>query len=197
MSEPMQKSAEKPLEGFRNIFDRYYQPLCHLGKYYLQDEDEAKGVVQDAFVRFWEMSDVWDSDAEIRNLLFTIVKNRCLNVLKRRQRLAVHHDRIRQQELRWQQESLSRVGADYLELDELKEKIETSVKNLPEHCRRIFEMSRYEDLKNKEIAEKLGISQKTVESHMTNALRILRKDLKDYLPWVFALITIHSHSGKF
>jgi len=87
-------------------------------------------------------------------------------------------------------ESLSRIGENYLEFNELKEKIDLAIKNLPEHCRVVFEMSRFEDLKNREIEEKLGISQKTVEAHLTKALKILRNDLKDYLPVIIAITKI-------
>jgi RNA polymerase sigma-70 factor (ECF subfamily) len=91
-------------------------------------------------------------------------------------------------EMHYQYESLSRMGSDYLEFNELKEKIDLAIKNLPEHCRIVFEMSRFEELKNREIAEKLGITQKTVEAHLTKALKILRNELKEYLP-VIAVIT--------
>ena len=87
-----------------------------------------------------------------------------------------------------QYESLSRISDNYMELNELKEKIDIAVRQLPEHCRIVFEMSRFDELKNREIAGKLGISQKTVEAHLTKALKILRVDLKDYLP-VIAVIT--------
>jgi RNA polymerase sigma-70 factor (ECF subfamily) len=93
-------------------------------------------------------------------------------------------------EMHYQYESLSRIGDNYLEFNELKEKIDLAIKNLPEHCRVVFEMSRFEDLKNREIEEKLGISQKTVEAHLTKALKILRNDLKDYLPVIIAITKI-------
>lgn len=174
--------------NLRIIFNNYYQPLCHLSQHYLEDEDEAKGVVQEAFVKLWELRQDLNQESNLRNFLFTLVKNNCLNIIKRRQILLKHHEQIRWMEMHYQYESLSRMGDDYLEFDELKEKIDLAIQNLPEHCRVVFEMSRFEDLKNREIAEKLGISQKTVEAHLTKALKILRKDLKDYLP-VIAVIT--------
>jgi RNA polymerase sigma-70 factor (ECF subfamily) len=167
---------------FKNIFKMYFQPLCHLSRHYLEDEDEARGVVQEAFVKLWEIRSNLQTDSNLGNFLFTLVKNSCLNILKRRQIILKHHEIIRAKELYYQYESLERVGHDFLEFNELKEKIELAVIKLPEHCRVVFEMSRNEDLKNREIAEKLGVTQKTVEAHLTKALKILRKDLKDYLP---------------
>ncbi|MEI7423883.1 MAG: RNA polymerase sigma-70 factor [Prolixibacteraceae bacterium] len=175
-------------DGFRHIFQQFYQPLYHLSSHYLEDPDEAKEVVQNAFVKLWEVRQNLNEDSNIRNYLFTLVKNNCLNLLKRKQLLLKHHEKLKWMEMHYQYQSLSRMGDDYLEFNELKEKIDQAIKNLPEHCRVVFEMSRFEELKNREIAEKLGVTQKTVEAHLTRALKILRNELKDYLP-VIAVIT--------
>lgn len=177
-------------KGFKSIFNEYYQPLFHLSQRYLDDKDEAKEVVQDVFLKLWEIRHDLNPDSNLRNFLFTLVKNNCLNRIKRRQILLKHHDKIRWIEMHYQYESLSRLGDDYLEFEELKEKIETAIRHLPEHCRAVFEMSRFEELKNREIAEKLGVTQKTVEAHLTKALKILRSELKDYLPIIAAISKI-------
>lgn len=179
--------AKDDKNSFRDIFLDYYQQLCHLSQHYLEDDDEAKGVVQEAFVKLWEVRHELNADSNLRNFLFTLVKNNCLNVLKRRQILLKHHEKIRWMEMHYQYESLARMGDDYMEFNELKEKIDLAIRNLPEHCRVVFEMSRFEDLKNREIAEKLGVTQKTVEAHLTKALKLLRNDLKDYLPIIVAV----------
>jgi len=188
MVDPILQLAIDDKNSFRNVFREFYQPLCHLSQHYLEDEDEAKGVVQDAFVKLWEIRNELNPDSNLRNFLFTLVKNSCLNLLNRRKILLKHHEKIRWMEMHYQYESLVRLGDDYLEFNELKEKIDQAIRNLPEHCRIVFEMSRFEDLKNREIADKLGVSQKTVEAHLTKALKILRNDLKDYLP-IIAVIT--------
>lgn len=173
----------------------YYPPLFHLSIYYLENEDESKGVVQDAFMKLWEIWSELHGDSNLRNFLYTIVKNNCLNILKRRQILLKHHEKIRWMELHYQYESLQRIGDDFLEFNELKEKIDLAIQNLPEHCRGVFEMSRFEELKNREIAEKLGISIKTVEAHLTKALKILHQELKDYLPLIAAFNMLLNHSN--
>lgn len=173
--------------SFKKLFNSYYQPLCHLGRHYLGDEDEAKTVVQEAFVKLWEVRHELESGSNIQNYLFTLVKNNCLNILKRRQILLKHHEKIRKKELRYQYESLNRISDDYLEFKELKEKIDAAVNNLPEHLRVVFELSRFKDMKNREIALELEISQKTVEARITKALKILREELKDYLPLIMIL----------
>ena len=175
---------------FKDIFRMYYKPLCHLSRYYLGNEDESKSVVQDAFIRLWEVRSNLKLNSHLGNFLFTLVKNECLNILKRRQILLKHHEKIRWMELEYQYKSLEKVGDDIMEFNELKEKIDLAIKNLPEHCRIVFDMSRNEELKNREIAEKLGVTQKTVEAHLTKALKILRKDLKEYLPVIAVIAEI-------
>ena len=190
MIEQVSKLSKDDRNSFKKIFHDYYQPLCHLSLSYLKDESEAKGVVQDAFLKLWEVRHDLNENSNLRNFLFTLVKNNCLNILKRRQMLFRHHEKIRWLEMHYQYESLSRMNHNYLEFDELKEKIDAAIMSLPESCRRVFVMSRFEELKHKEIAEKLDISQKTVEAHLTKALKILRKELKDYLPIITVITKI-------
>jgi len=173
---------------FKDIFKMYFKPLCHLSVHYLGNEDESKGVVQDAFIKLWEVRSNLNSNSKLGNYLFTLVKNDCLNILKRRQILLKHHEKIRSIELDYQYKSLEKVGDDFMLFNELKEKVDLAIKKLPKNCRLVFEMSRNEELKNREIAEKLGVTQKTVEAHLTKALKLLRKELKEYLP-VIAVIT--------
>lgn len=189
MKDNIQLSTDEKLD-FKDVFTLYYQPLWHLSRHYLEDRDEAKEVVQEAFMKLWEIKHELSANSNIRNFLYTLVKNNCLNVLKRREILIKHHEKIKWLEIHYQYESLSRIGSDCLEINELKGKIELAIQNLPEYCRRIFEMSRFEELKNREIAEKMGISQKTVEAHLTKALKILRGNLREYLPIITVLTKI-------
>jgi RNA polymerase sigma-70 factor (ECF subfamily) len=175
-------------KDFKDIFKMYFKPLFHLSLYYLGNEEESKEVVQDAFIKLWEARSSLHSNSNLGNFLFTLVKNECLNILKRRQVLLKHHEKIRLMELEYQYKSLERVAEDFMVFNELKEKVDQAVKNLPGPCRLVFEMSRNEELKNREIAEKLGVTQKTVEAHLTKAIKLLRKNLKDYLPLI-AVIT--------
>ncbi len=190
MHEQISSIPGEDRNSFRKIFCSYYQPLCHLSMSYLKDEDEAKEVVQDSFLKLWEVRSDLNENSNLRNFLFTLVKNNCLNILKRRQILLKHHEKIRWIEMSYQYESLKRIGDHYMEFDELQDKIVQAVEKLPESCRVVFKMSRFEDLKNREIAEKLAVSQKTVEAHLTKALKILRTELKDYLPVIQFLVKL-------
>lgn len=177
---------------FNDLFEQYYERLYHLSYQYLNNEDEAKDIVQDTFIKLWEVRADLNPDTNIRNFLFTITKNNCLNMLKRRQFLIKEHEKIKWAEMHYAYEALNRMGHEYMEFEELKEKIETAVERLPKYCQRVFLMSRFEDRKNKEIAEELNISIKTVEAHLTKALKLLRSDLKEYLPLIVTITTLLS-----
>ena len=173
------KKGEKA--AFRQIYYNYYGMLYNLGVQYLSDNDEAREVVQNAFLKLWEIRTQINDNSNIRNYLFTLVKNSCLNQIKRRQLILNHNEKIRRKELDYHYESLHRLNFDYMEFKELKEKIDEAIEKLPGHCKKVFSMSRFEGLRNSEIAEQLEISEKTVEAHMTKALKILRVELAQYL----------------
>lgn len=171
--------------AFEKIYYDYYAMLYNLGLQYLQDQNEAYEVVQNSFMKLWEVHRQININSNIRNYLFTLVKNNCLNQLKRRQLVLNHHEKIRSKELDYQYESLNRLSYDYMEYKELKEKIDEAIESLPEHCKRVFSLSRFEGLRNGEIADQLNISEKTVEAHITKALKLLRFNLKKYLYILF------------
>ncbi|WP_159520260.1 RNA polymerase sigma-70 factor [Sunxiuqinia indica] len=175
-------------ETYRHLYHQYYSMLFNLAYQYLDDGDDAKEIVQNAFLKLWEIKGQLKDNSNLKNYLYTLVKNGCLNQIKRNQIVNNHNNNIKHRELELQYESLSRMSFDYMEIEELKTKIEEAVSNLPEHCRKVFCMSRYEGFKNTEIAEKLNISEKTVEAHMTKALKSLRVALKDYLPLLISIL---------
>ncbi|MDP4209409.1 MAG: RNA polymerase sigma-70 factor [Bacteroidota bacterium] len=156
------------------IFRTYYKELFYIAIKYLGNPDEAKDLVQSSFVKLWENREHLQEDKPLKPYLLTIHKNNCLDSIKRK--------KLNTQTL---SETISATDKYSLEeqliSNELEYKIIESVSLLPPKCKTIFEMSRYEGLKNVEIAEKLNISIKTVENQMTIALEKLRKSLIDYL----------------
>ena len=171
--------ARDPL-AFDRLFQDYFVPLTHYARLYIKDEDEAKDLVQKLFTQMWEQPERFEADSSIQGLLYTSVKNRCLNWLK--------HEKVKQDH----QQHAARTGKTmYVVQDDdssdLEVKIEKALQLLPEQCRRVFELSRIDGLKYKEIAEQLGISIKTVEVHMGKALRHMRTELAEYLPLLLLL----------
>lgn len=165
------------------IFRDYYKPLVQYGTTILQDADETEDIVQQVFVSVWEKRTQLDIHTSVRALLYKAVHNACLNRIKHYKVRAVHARE-------WKATQSGEADAsDHLQADELNRRINSAIEMLPEQCRKIFRMSRFEQLKYQEIADRLGLSVKTVENQMGKALKVIRESLKDYLP-LFILFLI-------
>ncbi len=168
--------------AFKEVYNEYYSMLYHLCLEYIRNKEDAKGIVQNSYLKLWEIKKELNKDSNIKNFLFTITKNGCLNYLKRKQIIAGHNSDLIYLEMQFNYNALHKTGDKYMEFNELKQKTEDAIKKLPEQCCTIFNLSRFEEKKNREIAEELGISLKAVEAQITKALKFLRKELKDYMP---------------
>jgi RNA polymerase sigma-70 factor, ECF subfamily len=165
------------ITAFEMIFKTYYQPLCNYAYSFVHDRDEAEEIVQATFLSVWEKKDNLNIHTGVKPYLYAMVRNAALNVLK--------HEKIKQQhatvELAVAERSAESVTRTVM-ASELEERIYRALNKLPEQCRLVFKLSRFEELKYAEIAEQLNISVKTVENQMGKALKIMREQLKDYLP---------------
>lgn len=163
--------------AFEMIFRSYYQPLCRYAYSFLEDKEEAEEVVQSAFITIWEKRKSMDIQTSLKSYLYRMVRNACLNVIK--------HEKIKQQHVTHElavTETTYESVTQKVYATELELKISEAMKTLPEQCRLVFQLSRFEELKYQEIADQLQISVKTVENHMGKALKIMREQLKEYLP---------------
>lgn len=163
--------------AFEMIFRTYYQPLCRYAYSFLQDKEEAEEVVQSAFITIWEKRTTLSIETSFKSYLYRMVRNTCLNVIK--------HEKVKQQHVAHEMavsERTYEAVTHKVHAAELEFKISEAMKTLPEQCRLVFQLSRFEELKYQEIAEQLNISVKTVENHMGKALKLMRVQLKDYLP---------------
>lgn len=160
-------------EALETLFREYYAALCLFAAALLQNNSAAEEIVQGFFVRLWEQRQQININSSLKNYLFRAVKNRCINYVK--------HEKTKRQHIKNVAAEMN--NADYstyfLEVD-LKKDIEKSIAALPEKRREIFRLSREEGLKYREIAEKLGISIKTVETQMGLAIKYLRESLRKY-----------------
>ena len=179
--EEMKRGKEYAFDYF---FNYYYPGLCVFArKIGTISEEDSKNLVQDVFLKFWNDREKLSIQSSVRTYLFVSVKNKCLDYLKKAGR----------------EGQRSRTSTDSLELEdnsmqtfvlaELEALFNSSLEKLPDRCREVFELSRFKGLKNREIADKLSITEKTVENQMTKALRILKVELKDYLPLLILLET--------
>ncbi len=136
--------------------------------------DEAEDLVQQVFVKIWEQRERLDIAWSLKAYLYKTVHNAALN------RLRAANTRSKYLETNAAQLENANVTPDDT-ASELNERLQKALDLLPPQCRHVFELSRFEELKYREIADQLGISIKTVETQMGKALRILRLQLADYL----------------
>ncbi|WP_422361828.1 RNA polymerase sigma-70 factor [Reichenbachiella sp.] len=159
---------------FEKVFKAYYHQLSAFAYQYVESHEVAEEIVQDTFTNVWSKSDQIEIKTAVKSYLYGAVRNACLNYIKHKKIVR----RYEEQE-QWKSEGFE---TDFLELDELQREIDDGLAQLPEKCRQIFEMSRFEEKKYKEIAEELGLSIKTVENQMGRALKVMRSALSRHLP---------------
>jgi len=142
----------------------------------VKDYETSKEIVHDAFISLWEKRATVDADRPVKSYLSTIIFNRCQNYLRDNRKF--NTDLLTVENLLEHSES---VQTDFLVEKELSNAIQTAIDELPEKCREIFLLSRYENLKYHEIAERLNLSQKTVEAQMSKALQHMRLKLTEFI----------------
>lgn len=168
---------------FETIFRTYYERLCNYANTILNDMDEAEEMVQGAFLTVWEKHDTLEIHTSVKSYLYRAVHNSCLNRVKHYKVRKTYGDSVKNQtELLHDDASQDLIGS---ELDAI---VANAIDSLPDQCKLVFKLSRFENLTYAEIAEQLGISVKTVENHMVKALKVLREKLKDYLPVLIWLL---------
>ena len=162
-------------QNFEKIFKAYFPALMAFSRKILGNEDDAREVVHQVFIKLWERRMEIDLSTSLKSYLFTAVNNRSLNVIRDRKKFS--SDEVPERVADWD------AGAE-LESLELEERIRGAIASLPERCRVIFELNRFEGLSYGDIAKELDISIKTVENQMSKALKILREQLANYLSLV-------------
>lgn len=164
------------LHAFESLFREYYQVLCSYALKFVSDPDTAEEIVQDLFYTLWEKRQELQINTSVRSYLFTATHNRCLKFI---QHMTVEQ-KYRSYYLRNESE-IDNEEYDSANIGEMQQIIDQTLDSLPERCGKIFRLNRFEGLKYYEIAEKLSISVKTVEANMGRALKMLRKNLKDFI----------------
>ena len=164
---------------FEHLFKSHFKALHAYAYGIVRDEATAEEMVQNVFCRLWEKRKQTIFNQSAKAYLYRSVHNESLNYLKHQkvkaqyQNFASRHNEVSEQ------------AASKTEHNELQWHLHKAMNELPEQCRTIFQMSRFEELKYREIADKLGLSVKTIENQMGKALRLLRSKLVDFLPVIF------------
>lgn len=183
----MTKSDTVLRQKLELLFREHFTGLCYFAQKYLGDMDSSKEVVHAVFVKIWENRHEFAWEKPAKSYLFTSVYNRSMNAIR-------DHKKFDDSAINDATKASLETGefADTMEVAELEAKIKHSVASLPEKCRQVFEMSRFEGKKYAEIAAALNISIKTVENQMSKALKVLKEDLKDYI-YLFILLLLKSN----
>ena len=167
---------------FERAFKEHFKALHAYAYTIIRDEDNAEEIVQNVFFKLWEKKEQIEEITSLKAYLYRAVYNDSLNLLK--------HTKVRAAYETYVKSGAGEGGTaiDTLSTKELQAKIDKALNELPEQCRTIFQMSRFEELKYREIAEQLNLSVKTVENQMGKALKVLREKLADCLPVLFIII---------
>ena len=163
--------------AFKHLFETYFTPLCRFMYIYVHNKEVAEELALDVFLYVWEHRDTLQINLSFKAYLFKSAHNRCLNVLRQKGDVLYLED-------------VGDVAVDSALLnkentEELQRLIREAVLALPEKCKEIFYLSRFKNLSNKEIAEKLKISVKTVEAQITKALKRIKEFLGETYYYLF------------
>lgn len=158
--------------------------------HFVDNRVEAQDIVQNSIVKLWETYP--NSVEDYPRLVFTIIRNNCLNYLRRTrfERGVCDIGTPTAGEILYNMDFRLDSGSEPYLYRELETEINQVLDTLPERCREVFEMSRFEQLKNREIAQKLGISVSAVEQHITRALKAFASALADYHSAGFVIFVI-------
>jgi RNA polymerase sigma-70 factor (ECF subfamily) len=168
--------------AFERLFRLFYEALCRYAQSIVNEPELAEEIVQEMFVQLWEKRQTLDLHTGIRPYLYKAVHNRCLNQIKHQKVRVLHQQEVLVTTSEIIQPSNS------AEFSELKGRFNQALLKLPEECRKVFKLSRENEFSYREIADFLGISIKTVENQMGKALRIMRDELRDFLPIIAILV---------
>nr|WP_320119382.1 RNA polymerase sigma-70 factor [uncultured Marinifilum sp.] len=170
----LQNIKKGDINEFENLFKLYYPLLCYYALKFVKDSDLAKEIVQDLFCKIWEDREKLNIHTSFKAYLYRSTYLNCLQYLRKRGSKKQYEEHVKNNSVS------SHISKD-IEEKEIQIIIHETLLSLPDRCGIIFKMSRFDGFKYHEIADKLSISVKTVESNMGKALKAFRKNLKDYL----------------
>ena len=170
------KIKNSDFHAYELLFRRYYRHLCGFAVRYLGRMEEAEEVVQDMFFTIWEKRETLNIHSSVKSYLFRAVSNRCIQVIDHKKVELKYADYFKAQE-----QEMAGDADEALRISELTGVVDKTMGQLPERCRKVFKMNRFEGLKYHEIAKKLSLSVKTIEADMGRALKLFRKNLGGYL----------------
>lgn len=171
-------------EAFDEIYGMYAKRLLAYCKQYTKSQEDAEEIVQDVFVRLWNNRTSIRQEETLRSLLFIITKHYLINAYRAKVNSPVYEDY-----LACRAELTSSTTSCPLEYEDFLQKLQCALKNLPPAQRKIIELSRLKELSNKDVAEKLGVSEQTVKNQLSQGLKNLREELSK-IAWITGWLLI-------
>ncbi|WP_106827852.1 RNA polymerase sigma-70 factor [Parabacteroides pacaensis] len=166
---------------FDSVYKYYYKGLCAFASQYVEIP-EGEEIVQEVMMWLWENQKMLVPEMSLKSLLFTMVKNKCIN--------SITHTQIKQQVHKKLYEKFREQfeDPDFYIQGELMQLLDKAIQELPPEYKEAFILNRFENLTYNEIAERSGVSPKTIAYRISQALKILRHELKDYLPFLLWIL---------
>lgn len=181
--------------NFDSFYITWYSRAKNFAREYVISEDEAENITQDVFLHLYERRELLDAHLNSAAYLFSSIRNKCLDYLRKKvleQEAASEIQNEFNMTLRMKYDSLEIFDTDFLDQTaSIEELLNAALQRLPDRCREIFIMNKFEGKKQKQIADELCISIHTVESQMAIAYKKMREELKDCLPLFFFLFSIY------
>ncbi len=170
--EELKKGNER---AFDFIFREYYKPLSQFSYSIVKEQTIAENIVQDVFIKLWERRESIENATNLFSYMVIMVRNQCVDFLRKEKSSSKLYAKLRFEET-------GNTTEEQVLANEFEEKFLKSIMNLPDRCRIAMEMSRLDGFSNKEIAQKMQISVKGVEALIARSLKLLRVELKEFLP---------------
>ena len=175
---------------FEQIVREYWPRMFKFALIYTQNNETSQELVQDTFLVLWNNRAILKDNTNLITYLMVVLRNKCLNFLEQTRIRQLYIEEIDDETI-YQRANLYVLhdeASQIVESEDLHKAIERALSKLPEKTREVFMLSRYDGLKNQQIAETKNISQKTVEYHISKALQILKEELpQDYWIWIFLI----------
>lgn len=188
----LQKLKEGNEDAYAMLFREYYVPLCNYARRYLGRKDLAEDIVSETFFNIWTKREKIDIRTSLKAYLFQAVCKNSLYYLRKAKKEEILEDYLAKHSTdnNGIDKFTAETPSDFLMIKDLSEKIQAGIDRLPPQQQITFKLKRYEDKKNREIAEIMGLSVKTVEMHLSKAMLSLRTFLKDYVPEFFIFMLL-------
>jgi len=167
--------------AFELLFKLYHKPLCNFARVYVKHEDIADEIVQETFIKIWEVRSTLDENLSVKAFLYRCVHNHSINYIRKLKvtnRLSDEYIAEIKYRMQFLEMGLDDSYFEELEAKDLEQKIQQTIDGLPQQCREIFLLSRFTEMTNRQIAEKLSVSVNTVKTQVARALHKVRIALK-------------------